>query len=121
MLKNCEWSLDRDDKTGSEDEPLRFYLDALANSNELHLLLGYSSSSAINLLSIGFATFISNGGKMRMVINHLLSEKEKEALENGQNSEVINKVFDLSDVASLQKVLDEYDKHFFECLAYLIA
>ena len=121
MLKDCDWSIDRDYKTGTENEPLQFYLDGLANSSEFHLLLGYFSSAAINLLSVGFATFISKGGKMRMVINHLLSEKDKEAFEKGQNSDNLNKVFDLSDVVSLGKVLDEYDTHFFECLAYLIA
>ena len=121
MLKDCDWSIDSDYKTGTENEPLQFYLDGLANSSEFHLLLGYFSSAAINLLSVGFATFISKGGKMRMVINHLLSEKDKEAFEKGQNSDNLNKVFDLSDVVSLGKVLDEYDTHFFECLAYLIA
>lgn len=120
MLKDCDWSIDRDYKTGSENEPLQFYLDGLANSNEFSLLLGYFSSSAISLLSVGFATFISKGGKMKMVINHLLSEKDKEALEKASN-ETINKVFDLTDVVSLGKVLDEYDIHFFECLAYLIS
>jgi superfamily II DNA or RNA helicase len=120
MLKTVDWSLDRDYKTGSENEPLQFYLDGLANSSEFNLLLGYFSSSAINLLSVGFATFISKGGKMKMVINHLLSSKDKEAIENA-NNESINKVFDLTDVVILGRVLDEYDTHFFECLAYLIA
>jgi superfamily II DNA or RNA helicase len=120
MLKDCDWSLDRDYKTGSENEPLQFYLDGLANSNEFNLLLGYFSSSAINLLSVGFATFISKGGKMKMVINHLLSSKDKEAIEKA-SQESINKMFDLTDVVSLGRVLDEYDTHFFECLAYLIA
>jgi superfamily II DNA or RNA helicase len=120
MLKDCDWSLDRDYKTGSENEPFQFYLDGLANSNEFNLLLGYFSSSAINLLSVGFATFISKGGKMKMVINHLLSSKDKEAIEKA-NEEAVNKVFDLTDVVSLGRVLDEYDTHFFECLAYLIA
>ncbi len=120
MLKDCNWSIDRDYKTGSENEPLQFYLDGLANSNEFNLLLGYFSSSAINLLSVGFATFISKGGKMKMVINHLLSSKDKEAIEKA-SQESINKVFDLTDVVSLGRVLDEYDTHFFECLAYLIA
>ncbi|UPQ78320.1 DEAD/DEAH box helicase family protein [Flavobacterium azooxidireducens] len=120
MLKDCDWSLDRDYKTGSEDEPLQFYLDGLANSNEFSLLLGYFSSSAINLLSVGFATFISKGGMMKMVINHLLSSKDKEAVRKA-NEESINKVFDLTDVVSLGRVLDEYDTHFFECLAYLIS
>lgn len=120
MLKDCDWSLDRDYKTGSADEPLQFYLDGLANSNEFNLLLGYFSSSAINLLSVGFASFISKGGKMKMVINHLLSSKDKEAVEKA-TGESINKVFDLTDVVSLGRVLDEYDTHFFECLAYLIS
>ncbi len=121
MLKDCDWSIDRDYKTGSENEPLQFYLDGLANSNEFSLLLGYFSSSAINLLSVGFATFISKGGKMKMVINHLLSAKDKEAISRVEDNPNEIRVFDLTDVVSLGRVLDEYDTHFFECLAYLIS
>jgi len=121
MLKDCDWSFDRDYKTGSENEPLQFYLDGLANSNEFSLLLGYFSSSAINLLSVGFATFISKGGKMKMVINHLLSAKDKEAISKVEDNPYEIKVFDLTDIVSLGRVLDEYDIHFFECLAYLIS
>lgn len=121
MLKDCDWSIDRDYKSGTENEPMQFYLEGLANSSEFQLLLGYFSSAAINLLSVGFATFISKGGKMRMVINHLLSEKDKEAIKEAENIERSINVFDLTDVVSLGKVLDDYDTHFFECLAYLIA
>ncbi len=121
MLKDCDWSLDRDYKTGSENEPLQFYLDGLANSNEFHLLLGYFSSSAINLLSVGFATFISKGGNIRMVINHLLSSKDKATLSLVVENPDKIKVFDLTDVVNLERTLDEYDVHFFECLAYMIA
>ena len=121
MLKDCDWSIDRDYKTGSEDEPLQFYLDGLANSNEFNLLLGYFSSSAINLLSTGFASFICKGGKMRMVINHLLSSKDKEAISSVEENPNEIRVFDLTDIVLLGRVLDEYDKHFFECLAYLIS
>ena len=121
MLKDCDWSIDRDYKSGTEDEPMQFYLEGLANSSEFQLLLGYFSSAAINLLSIGFATFISKGGKMKMVINHLLSEKDKEAIVKAENIDVTNKVFDLTDIVALGKILDDYDTHFFECLAYLIA
>lgn len=121
MLKDCHWSEDRDYKTGSENEPLQFYLDGLANSNEFSLLLGYFSSSAINLLSVGFATFISKGGKIRMVINHLLSEKDKYALSRVEENPNEIRTFDLTDADELQRNLDEYDSHFFECLAYLIA
>ena len=118
MLRDCEWSNDRDYKTGSANEPVQFYLDGLANSTQFDLLLGYFSSAAINLLSVGFATFISKGGKMRMVINHLLSEADRNAI---QDAESTNKTFDLTDVVSLGRIFDDYDRHFFECLAYLIA
>jgi superfamily II DNA or RNA helicase len=121
MLNTVNWSIDRDYKTGSENEPLQFYLDCLSNSTEFQLLLGYFSSAAINLLSVGFATFISRGGKMRMVINHLLSEKDKEAILKAENLDSSKMIFDLTDVVSLGKVLDDYDIHFFECIAYLIA
>jgi len=121
MLKDVNWSDDRDYKSGGEDEPLLFYLEGLSHSIELNLLLGYFSSAAINLLSVGFATFISKGGKLRMVINHLLSEKDKDAFINAEDPTQSTKVFDLNDIVSLGQVLDEYDKHFFECLAYLIA
>jgi superfamily II DNA or RNA helicase len=122
MLKNVDWAEDRDYKTGSEDEPLQFYLDGLTNSIEFNMLLGYFSSSAINLLSVGFATFISKGGKMRMVINHLLSSKDKEAINKVEESNTNDlKVFDLTDSSILHRYLDEYDIHFFECLTYLIS
>jgi superfamily II DNA or RNA helicase len=121
MLKDCDWSLDGDYKSGSENEPLQFYLDGLTHSSEFNLLLGYFSSSAISLLSVGFATFISRGGKMRMVINHLLSEKDKETILKAENNDLLNKVFDLNDIVKLEKALDKYSTHFFECLAYLIA
>ena len=91
------------------------------HSNEFSLLLGYFSSSAINLLSVGFATFICKGGKMKMVINHLLSAKDKEAISRVEGNTNEIRVFDLTDIVSLGRVLDEYDTHFFECLAYLIS
>jgi superfamily II DNA or RNA helicase len=121
MLRDVEWSIDRDYKTGSENEPLQFYLEGLTNSSEFNLLLGYFSSSAINLLSVGFATFISKGGKMKMVINHMLSDKDKEAINKVEEGKVNDlKVFDLTDASILNRYLDEYDVHFFECLTYLI-
>ena len=117
MLKDCDWSLDRDYKSGSENEPMQFYLDGLANSIEFSLLLGYFSSSAINLLSLGFATFISKGGKMKMVINHLLSAKDKDAISKVDDVNNLDiKVFDLTDSSLLHRYLDAYDIHFFECL-----
>lgn len=121
MLKDVKWAEDRDYKTGSEDEPLQFYLDALCNSNSFDLLLGYFSSSALNVLSLGFANFIHSGGKMRAVINNVISDDDKKAIEKGQNKEGISTIYNFNNVRKLKASLDEYGKHFFECFAWLIA
>lgn len=120
MMKDIIWAEDRDYKTGSEDEPLQFYLDALCNSKSFDLLLGYFSSSALNILSLGFANFIYSGGKMRIIINNVLSVQDKEAIERGQrNKEVF--VHDFNNLYTLKTALDDYGIHFFECFAWLIA
>ena len=121
MLKNVNWAEDRDYKTGSEDEPLQFYLDALCNSKSFDLLLGYFSSSALNVLSLGFANFIYSGGKMRAVINNVLSEDDKKAISKGQERETFSTVYNFNNVKELKQSLDEYGRHFFECFAWLIA
>lgn len=121
MLKDVFWAEDRDYKTGSEDEPLQFYLDALCNSSSFDLLLGYFSSSAINLLSLGFASFIYSGGKMRAVINNVLSENDKKAIEIGQEKNSFSTLYNFHNIRELKESLDEYGKHFFECFAWLIA
>jgi len=114
------WSKNYKYINGKNPEPIHFYMEGLLNSTEFNLLLGYFSSSAISLLAPGFANFISNGGKMKMVINQFLSPKDKDAFEKGQEGE-IEKAFDLSDVSLLKTTLNKYDQHFFECLAYLIS
>ncbi len=121
MLKSVDWSEDRDYKTGSDNEPLQFYIDALCNSKSFDLLLGYFSSTAINVLSLGFANFLYSGGIMRMVINNILSPQDKEAIKNGYEGKVNYSSIKLDDIKSLKNTLDEYGKHFFECLAWLIA
>ena len=121
MLKNVTWAEDRDYKTGSEDEPLQFYLDALCNSKSFDLLLGYFSSSALNVLSLGFANFIYSKGKMRAVINNVLSEDDKKAISKGQERDTFSTVYNFNNVKELKQSLDEYGRHFFECFAWLIA
>lgn len=121
MLKNVEWSEDRDYRTGSDNEPLQFYIDALCNSKSFDLLLGYFSSSAINILALGFANFIYSGGKMRAVINNLLSQDDKEAILKGQDKENFSSTYNFEDIKGLKESLDDYGKHFFECFAWMIA
>lgn len=121
MLKKITWSEDRSYRTGSDSEPIQFYMDGLCNSTSFDLLLGYFSSAAINILSLGFATFLYNGGNVRMVVNHVLSQNDKDAIKIGTEGYVPDGVIDLSNIKQLKRTLDDYSKHFFDCLAWLIA
>lgn len=104
------------------DEPKEFFTEALIESSTFDLGLGFFSSSGIRSLAYGFALFIANGGKMRVVINHFLSKEDKEAIENGQKHLVDNYESQiLSDIAKLTKTLSKEDEHFFQCLSYLIS
>lgn len=122
MLKEVKWPEDRSYRSNTDDEPLQFYLDGLSNSNRLDLLLGYFSSAAINVLAIGFATFLHKGGKLRMVISNILSKDDKEALTQAKDSDpnTFNHL-DLTDIRRLKASLSDYNRHFFECLAWLIS
>lgn len=121
MLKNVNWSNNRVYRTHGKHEPVEFYLKALANSASFDLLLGYFSTSAINVLSLGFATFIHRGGTVRIVANHILSKQDKEAILAAESGDFDSLLIDLTDIKSLVSNLDEYGTHFFNCISYLIA
>ncbi|MFR9543095.1 MAG: DEAD/DEAH box helicase family protein [Rikenellaceae bacterium] len=121
MLKdNIEWPIHRQFNSNKEWEPLYFFSECLCNSVSFDLSLGFFSSTAIRTLACGFATFIYNGGKMRLIINNILSEDDKNTLLKANNGEIVAS-FDLSDIAKLRESLSAYDRQFFDCLSYLIA
>lgn len=106
-------------KTNSEWEPAGFFSDALCNATSFDLMLGFFSSSAINVLSYGFAAFIYNGGKMRMIINDILSNDDVGAITMAYEGNNLP-YFDLKNLEQLSCTLNKRDRHFFECLAWLI-
>ena len=120
MLYEVEWAEDGTYVPGEEFSPERFFNDGLKNSTEFDLKLGYFSSAAISVLAEGFATFISNGGYMRLIINHIVSKKDKEAINDGIMGNVID-CADLSNFQYLKSTFDEYQEQFFRCLAYMIS
>ena len=119
MLYEVDWAEDGTYRPGEYNSPEKFFNDCLENSKEFDLQLGYFSSATISVLADGFATFISNGGRMRLVINHIVSEEDKEAISKGINGGVID-CFDLTNFETLRQTFDEYQQQFFECLAFLI-
>ena len=112
MLRDCEFELTY--STGLLHEPKEFFTEALIESKSFDLGLGFFSTSGIRCLAYGFALFIANGGKMRVVINHILSEQDKDAIEKGQAG-VIDNFEDriLNDVTQLCNTLSRQDEQFF--------
>lgn len=106
MLKDVKWAEDGTYTPQGKHKPLEFYTKALSNSQHFDLELGYFNSAAISVLSHSFASFIKNGGKMRMAINHIVSKEDKEAIERGENNQDIIAPFDLNNIAELRKNLD---------------
>ena len=82
MLYEVDWAEDGTYRPGEYNSPEKFFNDCLENSKEFDLQLGYFSSATISVLADGFATFISNGGRMRLVINHIVSEEDKDAINS---------------------------------------
>ncbi len=119
-LKTIQFPPHRRYKSGTEWEPIGFFSECLCNSTSFDLMLGFFSSSAIRILASGFAVFLYNGGKMRMIINNLLSPQDKQTIIAGQ-SKTISYVFDLTNISSIQNNLSDEGHHFFECLAWLIS
>ena len=113
------WPLSRRFVTKTSWEPVGFFSECLCNSTCFDLMLGFFSSSAISVLSDGFAAFLHNGGRMRLIINDILTESDKEAIERGKGQCMID-AFDLNDIESLAATLSDRDRHFFNCLSWLI-
>lgn len=120
MLKqDIIWSPSFRYHTNSEWEPAGFFSDSLCNSTSFDLMLGFFSSAAINVLAYGFATFLYNGGKMRMIINDILSSSDVAAISMACEQGELP-YFDISDIDALCRTLNKRDRHFFDCLAWLI-
>lgn len=105
--------------SGTEFTPFHFFNDALSNSTKFDLGLGFFSTASINVLSVGFANFIVNGGIMRLYINQFLSEEDYKVISSSSPAEIDKKI--LSDFYKLRETLSHRDEHFFNCLSYLIA
>lgn len=121
MLKgDIIWPQSRRYKTQTPWEPVGFFSECLCNATRFDLMLGFFSSSAISILADGFATFLHNGGKMRLIINDILTDADKEAIKKGEDDSLLEGLFDLTDLEALRDTLSERDRHFFECLSWLI-
>lgn len=104
--------------TKREHKPTEFFTNALSNSSQLDLGLGYFSSACFNVLACGFAHFVKNGGRMRLYINPNVSEEDYNLLKGADSSEIEQYVIDSYE--NLRKIFSRRDELFFRCLSYLI-
>ena len=118
MLRDCNFNMSY---SSGLTEPKEFFTEALVESTTFDLGLGFFSSSGIRSLAYGFALFIANGGRMRIVINDILSENDKLAIEKGVSEKVHFEEKTLQNVSKLIDVLSEENEQFFRCLSYLIS
>ena len=89
MLKDVKWAEDGTYRPHDVNSPARFFTDGLKNSTQFDLQLGYFNSAAISALAEGFASFISNGGIFRLVINQIVSSRDKEAIIQGERGDCV--------------------------------
>lgn len=111
LPENLEYSSD------GSNIPIEFYLNAVPQSKEIFLKLGYFSSTAIRTLSLGFAQFIYNGGVLNIVSNHYLYRQDHELLDF--DGFAVKEV-PLNDLEKLSNTLTANDQHFYNCLKYLV-
>lgn len=119
MLKDVIFPTHRRFKSRTEWEPIGFFSDCLCNATQFDLMLGFFSSSAINVLADGFASFLYNGGRMKLIVNDILTEQDKNAIAKGVLDSPIP-FFNINNIEKLKNTLSERDTHFFDCLAWLI-
>ena len=67
----------------SEEMLSNFYIPALGVATKYKRLAGFFSSTSLAAAAIGMKEFIRNGGKMQMITSVVLSQQDKEAIEQG--------------------------------------
>ena len=104
-------------------EPKEFFTEALIESSAFDLGLGFFSSSGIRSLAYGFAVFIANNGKMRVIINDILSDDDKRAILLGQSQMISDKLCEriIKDIEKMKETFSKADDLFFRCFSYLIS
>nr|WP_321411415.1 DEAD/DEAH box helicase family protein [uncultured Carboxylicivirga sp.] len=116
-LKTIKYPKSLEYISGTYYEPILFFLDAFSESKHFDLLLGYFSSTALNVLSFGITKFLANEGKMRIVINNVLSPEDKEVLLTSDKNFTNEAEFSFNYIL---KLLEAPGKHTLECFAWLL-
>ncbi|MFL2479318.1 MAG: DEAD/DEAH box helicase family protein [Verrucomicrobiales bacterium] len=115
MLKKIQHPNSYTYSSSSDYSPEVFFLSHFRESILVKMHLGFYSSSGFRTISSGFKTFIKNGGRVQLIINHYLSENDKEILSGKYK----NQDFESDDF--LLNYLSDNGEYFFKCISYLLS
>jgi superfamily II DNA or RNA helicase len=110
----------RYDSNNNEHDILNdFYIPTLKHSTKYDRVASYFRSSAFLVNAPGLAQFLINGGKIRLIINVELDNKDYEAINNGSlDKNLFFEDYFSSEVDELEK---QIKKNRFELLSWLIS
>lgn len=104
-------------RTGENDLVSDFYTPALSAATYYDRSSGYFTANALVILAKGLQEFITNTGKIRMVISPRLSLQDQSAIKSGIKSREIQKLVE----ESLMSILLEAEKKEFYSVRLLAA
>lgn len=81
-LKEKDWEIRYKSRGGAETRHLveEFYIPAFKISNKYDRIAGYFNSTSLAIAAEGLREFVDNEGKMRLLVEAKLDEKEREVL-----------------------------------------
>ena len=105
--------------SGEDDILWDFYIPVLSMADTYDRIAGFFSSSSLALCARGLESFITNGGKMRLVTCPQLSSNDIEMIEKSVNNldEILTKNF-INDYSQIES---QFQKNHVQALGWMLA
>lgn len=98
-----------------------FYLPCLSRASRYDRAVGFFSSSMLIEAAFGLAGLIRNGGRMRLLIGHPLSDDDWQAVKDGTRLSVIQEQLQADLVAVLERAGSDRSVYSLELLSWMVA
>jgi superfamily II DNA or RNA helicase len=108
-------------RTATDSLVRDFYIPFLGQSLQYDRAVGYFSSSMLIEAAFGLSGLIRNGGRMRLVIGHPLSEEDFASVQHGQTLQRIQDQLLRDLLHVLESAGSERNVHSLELLSWLVA
>ena len=99
--------------------PINLYINCLIESSHFDRAAGYFSSSGLSEAAKGFAHFIDNNGKIRLVVSPQFYPEDIKAIMDGYKTrdQVVEEVLS----RSIEEIQGTIERNRFEALAWLVS